>query len=114
MKVDGAIRLPQKQSDEAKDQANAELARTDLVLAREHVQTQRERAMADRSREIAMKRVQEQGEVAAANAESDSAVLIKCAKRNPRRSAPKRTRSAYVGTSVRNGLVLTERRLYAN
>ena len=49
------------------------------MLAREHVQTQRERAMADRSREIAMKRVQEQGEVAAANAESDSAVLIKCA-----------------------------------
>jgi flotillin len=41
------------------------------------VQTQRERAMAERSREIAMKRVQEQGEVAAANADSDSAVLIK-------------------------------------
>ena len=78
-KVDSAICLAEKQTDEAKAQANAELARTDLVLAREHVQTQRERAMADRSREIAMKRVQEQGEVAAANAESDSAVLIKCA-----------------------------------
>ena len=76
-KVDSAIRLAEKQADEAKAQANAELARTDLVLAQEHVQTQRERAMAERSREIAMKRVQEQGEVAAANADSDSAVLIK-------------------------------------
>lgn len=77
MKVDSAIRLAEKQADEAKAQANAELAWTDLVLAREHVQTQREQAMADRSREIAMKRVQELGEVTAANAESDSAILIK-------------------------------------
>lgn len=76
-KVDSSIRLAEKQADEAKAQANAELARTDLVLAQEHVQTQRERAMAERSREIAMKRVQEQGEVAAANAESESAVLLK-------------------------------------
>ena len=47
-KVDSAICLAEKQTDEAKAQANAELARTDLVLAREHVQTQREQAMADR------------------------------------------------------------------
>ena len=76
-KVDSAIRLAEKQADEAKAQANTELARTDLVLAQEHVQTQRERVVADRSREIALKRVQEQGEVEAAKAESDSAVLLK-------------------------------------
>lgn len=76
-KVDSAIRLAEKHAEEAKAQANAELARTDVVLAQEHVQTQRERAVAERSREIALKRVQEQGEVEAAKVETDAATLIK-------------------------------------
>jgi flotillin len=41
------------------------------------VQTERERAMADRSRELALKRVQEEGEVEAAKAETEAAVVIK-------------------------------------
>jgi flotillin len=41
------------------------------------VQTERERAMADRSKEISLKRVQEQGEVDEAKAQSDAAVVIK-------------------------------------
>ena len=76
-KVESAIQLAAKHAEEAKAQAQAELARTEIVLAQEHVQTERERAVADRSREMAVKRVQEEGEVASANAETEAAVLIK-------------------------------------
>jgi len=47
------------------------------VLAQEHVQTERERAMADRSLELALKRVKEEGEVEAAKAETEAGVVIK-------------------------------------
>ncbi|HEY7760134.1 MAG TPA: flotillin domain-containing protein [Burkholderiales bacterium] len=76
-KVDSAIQLAAKHAEEAKAQAAAELARTEIVLAQEHVQTERERAVADRSREMAVKRVQEEGEVAGANAETEASVLIR-------------------------------------
>jgi len=76
-KVDSAIQLAAKHAEEAKAQAQAELARTEIVLAQERVQTERERAVADRSKEIALKRVGEEGEVAAANAETEAGVLIK-------------------------------------
>ena len=76
-KVDSAIQLAGKHAEEAKAQAGAERARAEIVLAQEHVQTERERAVADRSREMAVKRVQEEGEVAAANAETEASVLIR-------------------------------------
>ena len=76
-KIDSAIRLAAKHAEEAKAQAEAERARAEMILAQEFVQTERERAMADRSREISLKRVQEQGEVDTAKAESDAAVVIK-------------------------------------
>lgn len=76
-KVDSSIQLANKHVEEAKAQAQAEIARTEIVLAQEHVQTERERAVADRSREIAAKRVLEEGETAAANAETEAGVLIK-------------------------------------
>src|SRR5689334_712585 len=76
-KVDSAIQLAAKHAEEAKAQAEAERARADMVLAQEYVQTERERAMADRSRELALKRVQEEGEVEAAKAETEAAVVIK-------------------------------------
>ena len=75
--VDSAVRLAAKHAEEARAQAEAEGARAELILAQEHVQTERERAMAERSREIALKRVQEQGEVDTARAESDAAVVIR-------------------------------------
>jgi flotillin len=75
--VDSAIQLAAKHAEEAKAQAAAEVARTEIVLAQEHVQTERERAVAERSREMAVKRVQEAGEVAAANAETEASVLIR-------------------------------------
>ncbi|HYM32348.1 MAG TPA: flotillin domain-containing protein [Candidatus Cybelea sp.] len=76
-KVDSAIRLAAKHVDEAKAQAQAERARTEIILAQEEVQTERERAVADRSHEMALKRINEQGAVETAKAESDVAVLLK-------------------------------------
>jgi flotillin len=76
-KVDSSIRLAAKHAEEAKAQAAAERARADVVLAQEYVQTERERAMADRSHEIALKRVQEEGAVEAAKAETEADVVIK-------------------------------------
>jgi flotillin len=76
-KVDSSIQLAGKHVEEARAQAQAELARTDVILAQEHVQTERERAVADRSREMAGKRVQEEGEVASANADTEAGVLIR-------------------------------------
>ncbi|MFM1991740.1 MAG: hypothetical protein RJA99_4697 [Pseudomonadota bacterium] len=79
-KADSAIALAAKHAEEARAQAEAELARTQVILAQESVQTERERAVADRSREIALKRVQEAGEVAEANAATETSVLILKAK----------------------------------
>lgn len=76
-RIDSAIRLAGKHAEEAKAQAEAERARAEMILAQEYVQTERERAMAERSREIALKRVQEQGEVDSAKAESEATVVIK-------------------------------------
>jgi len=79
-KVDSAISLAAKQAEESKALAETELARTDIVLAKEALQTQRERAVAERSREIAMKRVEEAGSVAEANAATATNVLLQEAK----------------------------------
>ena len=79
-KADSAIALAAKHAEEARAQAMAELARAEVVLAQEKVQTDRDRAVAERSREIAMKRVTEAGEVAEANAQTETAVLLRKAK----------------------------------
>jgi flotillin len=79
-KADSAIQLSAKHAEEARAQAGAELARIDVILAQERLQTERERAVAERSHEIAMKRVTESGEVAEANAATDAKVLLKKAK----------------------------------
>jgi flotillin len=79
-KVESSIQLAGKHAEEAHAQAKAELARSEVILAQEQVQTERERAVADRSREIALKRVTEAGEVAEANATSDANVLLRRAR----------------------------------
>lgn len=76
-KIDSAIQLAAKHVEEAKSRAKAELARAEVVLAEEHVQTERERAVADRSHEIAIKRVNEQGAVDQAKAETEAGVLLR-------------------------------------
>jgi uncharacterized membrane protein YqiK len=79
-KLDSAIQLSAKHAEEAKALAAAELARTEVILAQEKLQTERERAVADRSREIALKRVAEAGDVAEANAATEATVLLRRAK----------------------------------
>jgi len=76
-KVDSAIQLAAKHVEEAKSRAEAEIARTEVVLAEEHVQTERDRAIASRSHELALKRVNEQGAVEQAMAETDADVLLR-------------------------------------
>ncbi|HEY2560291.1 MAG TPA: flotillin domain-containing protein [Caldimonas sp.] len=79
-KIDSSIALAQKHAEEARAQAGAELARTEIVLAQEQLQTAREHAVADRSREIALKREQERGEVETSKAESETQVLLMTAR----------------------------------
>ena len=79
-KADSAIQLSAKHAEEAQAQAGAELARIDMILAQERLQTERERAVAERSHEIAMKRVAESGEVAEAHAATEAKVLLTKAK----------------------------------
>jgi len=79
-KIDSSIAMAAKHAEEARAQAQAELARTEIVLAQEQLQTERERVVADRSREIALKREQERGEVETSKAESETAVLLMTAK----------------------------------
>ena len=76
-KVDSAIQLSAKHVEEARAEAQAELARTEVILAQEKVQTERERAVADRSHEIALKQVGEEGAVASAKAETEATVLLR-------------------------------------
>jgi len=76
-KADSSIRLAVKHAEEAKAQAEAERARAEVILAQEYVQTERDRAVAERSHEMALKRVQEEGAVESAKAETEAAVVIK-------------------------------------
>ncbi|MGH8797586.1 MAG: flotillin domain-containing protein, partial [Caldimonas sp.] len=79
-KVDSAIALSLKHAEEARAQAQAELARTEIVLAQEQLQTERERAVTERSREMALKREEERGAVETSKAQSETAVLLMNAK----------------------------------
>jgi flotillin len=79
-KIDSSIALSLKHAEEARAQAQAELARTEIVLAQEQLQTERERAVADRSREMALKREEERGAVETSKAQSETAVLLMTAK----------------------------------
>jgi flotillin len=76
-KVDSAIQLAAKHVDEARAQAQAELARSDVIQAQEQVQTNRELAVASRSHELALKRVEEEGAVESAKAETAASTLLR-------------------------------------
>lgn len=79
-KADSAIALALKQAEEAEAVAKAEHSRTHIVLAKESVQTERDNAIANRSRELAMKRVEEAGQVAEANTATEVNVLLQKSK----------------------------------
>jgi uncharacterized membrane protein YqiK len=76
-KVDSAIQLAAKHVEEAKAQAQAELARSNVVQAQEQVQTDRELAVAARSHELALRRVGEEGAVETAKAETAASTLLR-------------------------------------
>ncbi|SLN60916.1 flotillin family protein [Oceanibacterium hippocampi] len=61
--IDSAIRLAAKKADETRAAAESEKARAEVVLAQEHVQTQKDQAAAERSREIALMKAREASEV---------------------------------------------------
>ena len=79
-KADSAIALALKQAEEAQAVAKAEHSRTHIVLAKESVQTERDNAIANRSRELAMKRVEEAGQVAEADMATEVNVLLQKSK----------------------------------
>lgn len=79
-KVESAITLAGKHADEAAAQARAEEARIAIVLAQEKLQTERERAVAQRSREISLMREVERGDVDISKAEAEAKVLLTKAK----------------------------------
>ncbi len=79
-KVESAIALAAMHAEEATAQARAEEARVAIVLAQEKVQTERERAAAVRSREIAVMREGERGEVELSKADAEAKVLLTRAK----------------------------------
>jgi flotillin len=76
-KVDSAIQLAAKHVEEARAQAQAELARSEVIQAQERVQTDRELAMAARSHQLALKRVEEEGNVESAKAETAASTLLR-------------------------------------
>jgi uncharacterized membrane protein YqiK len=76
-KVDSAIQLAAKHVEEARAQAEAELARSEVIEAQEQVQTNRELAVAARSHDLALRRVEEEGAVESAKAETSAAVLLR-------------------------------------
>jgi flotillin len=76
-KVDSAIQLAAKHVEEARAQAQAELARSEVIQAQERVQTDRELAMAARSHQLALKRVEEEGNVESAKVETAASTLLR-------------------------------------
>ncbi|MFO1109314.1 MAG: flotillin domain-containing protein [Bradyrhizobium sp.] len=76
-KVDSAVRLAAKQVEEAKAQAQAELARSEVIQAQERVQTDRDLAVAARSHELALKRMEEEDAVESSKAETAASVLLR-------------------------------------
>ncbi len=75
-RVEQAITLSKKQSEEAQVTADTEIARSAVLLAQERVQTERERAAQNRSREIALLRARQDAEVDAERATSANQTLV--------------------------------------
>lgn len=79
-RVDNSIALAGKQTEEAAATAKAELAKAQVILAQEKVQTDRERALSERSRDLAKMRVQQDEEVEAARTRIEVDSLLQKAK----------------------------------
>jgi flotillin len=82
LRVDHAIALSKKQSEEAAITADTEIAKSAVVLAQERVQTEKERAVHQRAKELALMRASQDAEVDAARVNSETQALIQRAKAN--------------------------------
>jgi flotillin len=79
-RVEHAITLSKKQSEEAAITADTEIAKSAVILAQERVQTERERAAQNRSKELAISRAHQEAEVDAARVASENQIVIDRAK----------------------------------
>ena len=79
-RVEQAITLSRKQSEEAQVTADTEIARSAVILAQERVQTERDRAAQHRSREIALLRAKQDAEVDAERTASANQTLVERAR----------------------------------
>ena len=79
-RVEQAITLSRKQSEEAQVTADTEIARSAVILAQERVQTERDRAAQHRSREIALLRAKQYAVVDAERTESANQTLVERAR----------------------------------
>jgi flotillin len=79
-RVDQAISLARKQSEEAQAAADTELARLAVVLAQEKVSTERERAAQQRLREIALMKAKQQADVDEQLCAAENATTVERAK----------------------------------
>jgi len=80
VKIDNAIALASKRRDELDAQAKSEQARTHLVEAQEQVQTQKDRLVAERTKELALLKAQEAASVEAERVKSQVESLMSTAK----------------------------------
>lgn len=79
-RVENAIVLAGKQTDEAAATAKAELAKAQIILAQEKVQTDRERALSVRARELAKLRSEQDEEVESIRTRIEVESLVQKAK----------------------------------
>ncbi|MGH1416526.1 MAG: flotillin family protein [Pelagimonas sp.] len=79
-KIDNDILIARKRATEAQARAEEEEARAKVILAAEHVQAQKERAIAEREGEIAHLRQEKELELESAKVKSDVETLLEKAK----------------------------------
>ncbi len=79
-KIDNDIQLARRRAEEAAEKAKEEEAKAQVILAAEHVQAQKERAIAERQREVARLNQQKDIELENARVKSEVDTLIAQAK----------------------------------
>lgn len=75
-KIDHAMRLASRRTEESETRAREEQARAEVVLVNEAVQTDREAAVAERERKIALIRVEKDAAVEGARAKAEADTLL--------------------------------------
>ena len=90
-KHDKEVQLAAKRIEESKAQAKAEAARADETAAKEAVETARERAVAEREKELAVIRAVEQAEVDDTRVRSETGTILAMAEAQAKSTAVRAT-----------------------